>query len=107
MTPQEASDDNGYCRWCKRMVWLWDERAGYPTEGKDRLDQHALDCPVTIGAQQERERLRSVPILGDGWDLRPYPLPEWVKTPTRKGEAPIDLLEHFRDWLLADTEDDR
>jgi len=55
-------------------------------------------------AAAERERLRNVDIMGDGFEHKPYPLPAWVKTPTPKGEAPIDLLTHFRDWLLRDPE---
>ena len=38
------SDDDGYCRECKRMVCEWDERRGYPTALHDRLDLHADDC---------------------------------------------------------------
>ena len=87
MTPQEASDDHGYCRWCSRMVWLFDERQGYPTEGRDHIEAHAPDCPVTIGAQQERERLRKHRPLVDrdaglycscgGWAESDYAGAEW------------------------------
>lgn len=78
--------------------WLLDYRDKHVWE-------HALHTAKAVGAQQERERLRMKPIMGDEDNLRPYPLPKWVKTPTPRGEAPIDLLEHFRDWLLADPDE--
>lgn len=39
-----ASDDDGYCRECRRMVYEFDERTGYPTEGRDRLEFHDSLC---------------------------------------------------------------
>ena len=91
-----------------RLRQRCDNLGGCDDWGADHEDgERALPYIERETAQQERERLRKKPILGDADGMSPYPLPEWVKTPTRKGEAPIDLLEHFRTWLLADPEDDR
>jgi hypothetical protein len=52
-----GSDDDGYCRECKRMVYQFDERPGYPTEGRDRLEFHDSTCRTGIALRAHGKRL--------------------------------------------------
>ena len=51
------SDDDGYCRWCKRMVYVWDDSIDQQGGYWDDPSMHAEDCDARAAlAKREASR---------------------------------------------------